>query len=283
MKKHLFLHILLFILTLLSTFFSGGAASGDFKGGATYSVAVMTILLSHEMGHYVMSRKYKVHATFPYFIPFPLSPFGTLGAVIRMSGGIRDKKALFDIGIAGPLVGFILSVPCIMAGLMFSRPVKIPLSAEIPIFGDSLLIKIATWWTLGKIPPGYDVALHPLGFAGWVGLFITAFNLLPIGQLDGGHVIYAVLGQKSRYVAWILIPALIFLSVFFSAGWVTLVILLLIFGIKHPDTYDRWTPLDRKRKVLAVVMLVIFVISFIPDPFRGTSIQQLLSQFGWFK
>jgi membrane-associated protease RseP (regulator of RpoE activity) len=283
MKKRLFLHSFLFALTLLSTFISGGAANGDYKGGAIYGVAIMAILLSHEMGHYVMSRKYGVHATLPYFIPFPLSPFGTLGAVIRMSGGIRDKKALFDIGISGPLVGFILSVPCVIVGLMFSKPVKIPISADIPIFGDSLFIKVATWWILGKIPSGYDVAIHPLGFAGWVGLFITAFNLLPIGQLDGGHIMYAVLGHRGRYVARALIPVLILLSIFCSIGWVTLAILLLIFGVGHPDPYDTWTPLDRKRKVLAIAMLVVFMVSFIPDPFKGTSIIKLLMQSGWLK
>jgi membrane-associated protease RseP (regulator of RpoE activity) len=283
MKKRLFLHILLFVVTFFSTFFSGGAAGGDYRGGAIYSIAVMTILFSHEMGHYVMSRKNNVKATLPFFIPFPLSPFGTLGAVIRMSGGIRDKKALFDIGISGPLVSFVLSVPCLIAGLMLSKPVKIPLSGDIPIFGDSLLTKSVTWWIMGNLPPGYDVAIHPLGFAGWVGLFVTAFNLLPIGQLDGGHIVYAVLGRRGRNVSRVLIPILILLALFFSVGWATLVILLLVFGVRHPDPYDIWTPIDKKRKVLAAIMLVVLVFSFIPDPFKGTSILQLLQQFGWYK
>jgi membrane-associated protease RseP (regulator of RpoE activity) len=276
LRKRLLVHGGLFVLTVASTFYVY-ARQGDFVGGLTYSSALMVILLSHEMGHYLMSRRYAVPATLPYFIPFPyFSPFGTLGAVIRMSGVIRDKKALFDIGVAGPLCGFVLSVPCLIVGIKLSRAVKIPSSFSSPLFGDSILSGVLQRLLIGPLPKGYDLLIHPLGFAGWVGLFVTALNLLPIGQLDGGHIVYAALGKKSVYFSKVLVVALAVLSIFFNVGWLTLVVLLLIFGIKHPDPMDPWTPLDRKRRVLSVIMLFVFVLSFVPAPMEGMSLIQVI-------
>jgi membrane-associated protease RseP (regulator of RpoE activity) len=265
--KRLLLHGGLFVLTVLST---------CYVGGMIYSGALMSILLAHEMGHYVVSRRYGVFATLPYFIPFPLSPFGTFGAVIKMKGVIADKRALFDIGVAGPLAGFLLSVPCAYIGIKLSAVVKVMPSTYSLTLGEPLLLKLFERLTMGRLPVGYDVLMHPLGFDGWVGLFITALNLLPIGQLDGGHIIYAAFGTNSRHVHRALILLLILFSVFYNAGWLVLVALLLFFGLGHPEPLDPWTPLDRKRKLLALLMLAVFVLSFVPAPFEGTGLIDLI-------
>ena len=219
------------------------------------------------MGHYFMSRRYGVPATLPYFIPLPLPPFGTLGAVIKMKGIVVNKKALFDIGIAGPLSGFIVSIPFIILGIKMSSIQFITGEAAIFQLGDPLLFKILQRILIGEIPDGYDLILHPLAYAGWVGLFVTALNLLPIGQLDGGHIIYAVFGERSIWIFAVSITLLAMLTIFFNPGWLLLVILLLIFGMRHPEPYDRETGLDGKRKILALVMLLIFLLSFTPSPF----------------
>ncbi len=246
-------------------------------GGALYSLSIMTILLSHEMGHYLTSRHYGVPSSLPYFIPFPYFPFGTFGAVIKMRGAIYDKRSLFDIGAAGPLCGFTLAVVCAVIGIELSTAVKV--TAPGPGFielGDPLLFKLLEGIIVRELPPHYELVLHPVAYAAWVGLFVTALNLLPIGQLDGGHVIYAVAGEKSKWVFRGLIPVLLVLAVFYSAGWIVLTILLLSFGINHPRPIDGETPLDPKRRVLAVFVLLVFVLSFVPAPFPGGSLMEIL-------
>jgi len=238
-----------------------------------YSASIMTILLSHEMGHYVMSRRYGVPATLPYFIPLPMPPFGTLGAIIRMKGVILNKKALFDIGVAGPLSGFVVAIPFIVLGIKLSEIQRIT-GSNIPFLqlGDPLLFKILQKMLLGDIPEGYDLVLHPFAYAGWVGLFVTALNLLPVGQLDGGHVIYAVFGNRSKWVFAASITVLAILSIVYNPGWLLLVVLLLIFGKRHPQPLDMETGLDTTRKLLALLALVIFLLSFTPAPFPDTNI-----------
>jgi membrane-associated protease RseP (regulator of RpoE activity) len=268
-------HIVLFVLTAVSTYFVGASYSFNpkhFIDGISYCIPIMTILLAHEMGHYTMSRRYGVPATLPYFIPFPLSPFGTFGAIIKMKGIIINKKALFDIGVAGPLMSFILSVPCVFFGMRLSSIVPIEESTRGLKLGDPLLLKLIQRLTIGELPPNYDVVLHPLGYAGWVGLFVTALNLLPVGQLDGGHVIYAVFGEKSRWAFAGSMLALVLLALFYNPGWLALIILLLIFGMRHPQPFDSETPLDGPRKILACFMLVVFILSFTPAPFPGISL-----------
>lgn len=227
----------------------------------------MTILLAHEMGHYFMSRRYGVPATLPYFIPLPLPPFGTLGAVIKMKGVVINKKALFDIGIAGPLSGFIVSIPFIVLGITMSSIQFVTREAVAFQLGNPLLFKILQSLLIGDIPDGYDLVFHPFAYAGWVGLFVTALNLLPIGQLDGGHIIYAVFGDRSIWIFAASIALLTIITIFFNPGWLLLVILLLVFGMRHPEPYDMETGLDGKRKILALVMLLIFLLSFTPSPF----------------
>ena len=264
--RRLTIHIVLFLLTVASTYFVAGLA---------YSLSLVSILLAHEMGHYFMSKRYGIPASLPYFIPFPLSPFGTFGAIIKMKGVIVNKKALFDIGVAGPLSGFIISVPFIIIGIKLSKVRSLAgLAGSASFFqlGDSLLFRLVQWAFFGDIPKGFDLVLHPFGYAGWVGLFVTALNLLPVGQLDGGHIIYAVLGEKSKWVFRATIIALGLVAVFYNPGWLLLVILLLIFGMRHPQPIDVQTGLDGKRKVIAFIVLLIFLLAFTPSPFPSLNL-----------
>ncbi len=253
-------HGVLFLLTLVST---------SLTGGISYGVAVVSILLAHEMGHYLMSRRYGVPATLPYFIPFPLlNPFGTLGAVIRMKGTIPSRKALFDIGSAGPFAGLIVTFPVLVLGVALSSPVVVDSqAAEGLVLGESLLFKLLVMILHGPIPDSMDLMLHPVAYAGWVGLLVTALNLLPIGQLDGGHVLYSVFGPRSQKLVYIFLGFLGVLSLIYP-GWILLFILLLLLGRNHPTPFDNITPLDRRRKLLALLLLLVFTTSFMPMPFK---------------
>lgn len=253
-------NVVLFLATLLSTYVTNGLH---------YSVAILSILLAHEMGHYLMCRRYGVPATLPFFIPFPLlNPFGTMGAVIQMKGVIPSRQALFDIGAAGPLAGLVVTLPAVFLGLEWSAIVPVSTLADSGMtLGESVLFKALTFLTLGPVPEGYDVMLHPVAYAGWAGLFVTALNLLPIGQLDGGHIVYAMLGPRSRIVTMIFIGAMVVLT-FFYTGWALLVVLLILLGRRHPSPWDDWTPLDNRRKLVGVVVMILFVLSFTPMPFK---------------
>ena len=252
-------HFLLFMLTLISTYL---------VGGFWYAFTIMLILFAHEMGHFFMSRKYGVPATLPFFIPFPFSPFGTLGAVIKMRGRIWDRRALFDIGAAGPLLGLVFTIPAILIGLRLSRVVLLSrVEQQLIGLGDSLLFAFLQWLVLGNIPRGYDVVLHPVAYAGWVGLFVTALNLLPIGQLDGGHIVYALFGARAQVISRVALAGLAFICLFYNPGWLLLVILLLLFGVRHPPTLDEITPLDPRRRLIGILTLGVFFVSFTPIPF----------------
>ncbi|MCX5806922.1 MAG: site-2 protease family protein [Proteobacteria bacterium] len=221
-----------------------------------------------------MSRKYGIPATLPYFLPFPLSPFGTFGAIIKIKGVFINKKALFDIGVAGPLSGFVVSVPLIILGIKLSTIQSVTGNASYLKLGDPLIFKIVQQLLIGNIPEGSDLVLHPFGYAGWVGLFVTALNLLPVGQLDGGHIVYAVFGEKSKWVFGATLIALGVFSIFYNPGWLALVIILLIFGMRHPQPFDTETELDDKRKFIAFVILIIFILSFTPIPFPSLNISK---------
>ncbi len=253
------IHLLLFFLTVISTYFVGGAA---------YSITIILILLGHEMGHYFISRKYGMGATLPFFLPFPFSPFGTLGAVIRMKSSLLSRKVLFDTGIAGPLVSFTLSIPAIIIGLMLSQATPAFQIKEGTIrLGDPLLFSFIQRMIMGRLPESYDVLMHPIGYAGWVGLFVTALNLLPVGQLDGGHIAYALFGKRSRIIYLITITAMAFITIFQNPGWLLLLILIIFFGFRHPPPLDDETPLDGKRKVMGVFAFIGLFLSFTPAPF----------------
>jgi membrane-associated protease RseP (regulator of RpoE activity) len=267
------IHIVLFILTVASTWFVGGPA---------YSFAIILILLGHEMGHYLMSRRYGIRATLPFFLPLPLPPFGTFGAVIRMESTVSSRKALFDTGIAGPLTSLFLSIPAIVIGLKLSKVVPVSHIKEGMLrLADPLLFSFIQRLVLGEISENYEIYLHPIGFAGWVGLFVTSLNLLPIGQLDGGHIAYGLFGRGSRAIFLMAIVVMAFITVFYNPGWFLLLILIILFGFRHPPPIDDITPLDWKRKLIGGLVFVAFLISFTPTPFPeyAEEIKQLFRSF----
>ncbi len=276
MKKFPWLHILLFLLTFISTLAVGVEHAGvgllsivDHPGnilkGFPFSITLLVILLSHEFSHYFFSRHHHVEATLPYFIPAP-TLFGTLGAFIKMKSPITTKNALMDIGASGPIAGFILSVIACVIGLSLSRVMPVVKEPGLMIFGDSLLFTALSKLILGVIPDNQDIVLHPIAFAGWIGFFVTSMNLLPIGQLDGGHISYALLGQRHHLLSKILIIVLVLLGVLVFEGWIVWAILLIILGIKHPPILEPYIPLDEGRKAAGLLSLVIFVLTFIPVP-----------------
>src|SRR4030042_1819462 len=272
MRRHL-IHIVLFSLTVISTWMTGGPG---------YSIAIMLILLGHELGHYFMSRRHGMRATLPFFLPFPLSPFGTLGAVIRMEGSLASRKAIFDTGVAGPLISLILSIPAIAVGLKLSVLIPTSQIKEGTIrLADPFLFSLIQRLVLGEIPENVDVMLHPIGYAGWVGLFVTALTLFPVGQLAGGHIAYALFGRRSRAIFLITIPVIAFLTIFYNPGWLLLVILFIIFGFRHPSPLDDQTPLDGKRKFLGGLAFLAFILSFTPTPFPAY-VEEIRQALHWF-
>jgi membrane-associated protease RseP (regulator of RpoE activity) len=249
----------LFLLTIFSTLLIGGPI---------YSLSILSILVAHETGHYLASRRYGVPSSLPYFIPFPLPPFGTLGAVIRSRGPIPHRKALFDIGSWGPLSGLVLAIPAVIVGFLLSDVVDVSqLPADSMSLGDSPLLSLLQWVALGPLPPGTDVVLHPIAYAGWVGLFITSLNLLPTGQLDGGHIIYALFGSHSKVIFRLTLLGITLICLIYNLGWLLLVILLFFIGYKHPSPLEDHTPLDWRRKVIGGLAFLIFFAAFTPVPF----------------
>jgi len=268
-------HVVLFLLTIISTFLIGGFI---------YSLAVLSILVAHEMGHYLASRKYGVPSSLPYFIPFPLPPFGTLGAVIRTKGPIPHRKALFDIGSWGPLCGLALAIPAVVVGFLLSEVVDVSkLPEQTTSLGNSPLLSLLQRIVLGHLPPGTDVVLHPIAYAGWVGLFITSLNLLPTGQLDGGHIIYALFGPHSKIIFRLTLLAITFICLIYNLGWLLLVIILFFIGYKHPPPLDDRTPLDWRRKVTGVLAFVIFFTAFTPVPFPTLAVGIREVLHAWLK
>jgi membrane-associated protease RseP (regulator of RpoE activity) len=255
------LHVLLFMLTIAST---------TLRWGWAYSATILGILGCHELGHYIACRHYDVDASLPYFLPVPITLTGTLGAFIRIREPIPYKRWLFDIGIAGPIAGFVIAVPTLFIGIALSH--FEPLRAGQGLFlGEPLLLKFFSWIIWGNVPDSETLVLHPVGFAAWFGLLATALNLFPIGQLDGGHISYTVFGKRSTTVTLAMIIVAIFLS-YRSASWIvwTIVVtgMLFAFGVRHPPVLDEDVPLDRSRKALAIVALVIFVLCFTPAPIQ---------------
>ncbi|MBN1782963.1 site-2 protease family protein [bacterium] len=265
-RKTIARHLILFILTIGTTFLIG---SGEgIRAACMYSGALMSILLFHEMGHFLMARKYRVPATLPFFIPMPLPPFGTMGAVIKMKGNIPHRRALLDIGAAGPLAGLAVSIPVIYFGARLSTVVELQqLGDNVISLGDSFLFSWITKYAVGDLPEGKDLVLHPLAYAGWVGLLVTAMNLIPVGQLDGGHIVYALFQRKSRYVSLVIYGMMVYVLLFHSAMWLVWVILLAVFR-KHPPTLYESLPLDNRRKIIGVLTLAVFVVTFTPAPFK---------------
>jgi len=235
--------------------------------GVPFSLTLMTILLSHELSHYFTSKKHGVKATLPYFIPAP-TIIGTFGAFIKMKSPIVTRKALIDIGASGPIAGFIISVLATIIGLQMSEVVPIAKTRGVLNLGDSILFSFLAKLVLGVTPAHSDILLNPVAFAGWIGLFVTSINLIPVGQLDGGHIAYALLGEKQIRLSFLLILVMVSLGLLLWEGWFVWAVLLLILGLRHPPVIYWEIPLDYKRKFIGWLALVIFVLTFIPVPFK---------------
>lgn len=265
--------LLLYVLTCISTYVAYRGTHGGTEGESLlYAGAVMLMLTAHEMGHFIQTLRYHVQASFPIFLPMP-SLIGTLGAVIRMRGFIGSRKALFDIGISGPLAGLVPALAFTIIGLHLSHfgPVP-PANPNLPPrflqFGDPLLIKFLIYVIKGPMPAGQDVILNPLLFAGWVGMLLTSLNLFPIGQLDGGHILYALLRRRSYPVAELVLLAAVAAVVWFGLWmWTIMLGLLVLMGPRHPPTANDDMPLGAGRIVLGTLTLLFPVIGFTPMPF----------------
>lgn len=310
-------NILLFVLTLISVFLAGviytlgGVYQGppnpgvpDFipyiresiGGGLAFTLSLLAILLAHEFGHYVAGRYHHTHVTLPYFIPFPFSAFGTMGAFIQLKEPPKNKRILLDIGIAGPIAGLVVAVPVLLLGLSLSEVSHIP-SSLIPgqglqIEGNSILYLFSKYVVFGQLLPapgsygnlsaiqywvqyfftgqplplgGVDVILSPVAWAGWAGLLVTALNLIPAGQLDGGHVLYSLIGRRAKLLLPIILVALALLG-FVWPGWWLWAFLILLLGRYHAEPLDQITTLDTNRQAVALIGLVIFVLVFTPVP-----------------
>ncbi len=234
--------------------------------GPLYAVCVLAMLLGHELGHFFACRRYGVPATLPYFIPM-LNIFGTMGAVIAIRGAIPSRKALFDIGIAGPLVGLALAIPAVALGIHFSEVEPTPTGGMHVLLGEPLLFTWLSTLIKGPLPESVSVMLHPAGMAGWVLIFVTAMNLFPAGQLDGGHILYAMVGPRRAHLAsYLVIAALLLLGWRAHPMWYMFAVLVYFFSRRHPAPVDDVTPLDRTRLVLGVLAFGIMIICFSPVP-----------------
>ena len=282
MKKIPYLHILLFVITFFTTLSAGALQKGIniFESpqrifeGFPFAVTLMIILTVHELSHYIASKRQHTAASLPYFIPAP-SFIGTFGAFIKMKSPIMTRSALIDIGASGPIAGFIVSLIACIVGLSMSEIVPLAKVVDgVLVLGDSLLFSFLSRVIVGDLPNSADILLHPIAFAGWIGFFVTSMNLLPIGQLDGGHIAFAILGNRHRYVSITLVAALAMfgflaiMGVYGWEGWGLWALLMLFFGIKHPPVLYWEMPLDHARKYIALVSLFIFIVTFIPVPFK---------------
>lgn len=284
------LPFLFFLLTVASTLFVGGfqglsfwapellsqeasAASGlewirrFVFYGAPFSFTILSIIFSHEMGHFLTARRYRVDSTLPFFIPFPFSLIGTLGAFILIKSRFPHRKSLIDIGLAGPFAGFLVTIPALFVGIVTSRPGP-PAAPETSIsFGEPLLFQWVSRWIWPHLPEGHVLWISPVGLAAWFGLLLTALNLLPIGQLDGGHATYALLRAKAHLLSKIAFFAFLPMA-YFGPSWLFWALLLYVLGIRrpHPPTRLDDVPLPQSRTVMGFAALAVFVLCFTPEP-----------------
>jgi hypothetical protein len=297
-RQRYWLHILLFILTVFTTLMVGTQLERNFQQGVPifslddsalplfpvafiwqqpsrlfmgvpFSLTLMTILLAHEMGHYIMCLRYGVYATLPFFIPAP-TLIGTMGAFIRIKSPIRSRAALFDIGIAGPIAGFIVAFIVLLFGLMMSKPAPGTIAQGDIVVSFPFIFQFVHWFIMGSGMPGMSLEsmlLHPMAIAAWVGMFATALNLLPGGQLDGGHIIYALSPRLHRYVSLLTVGALLPMGYFLWPGWFVWALLLTVSGMRHPNV-SPWPELSPGRRLLGVLALVMLVVTITPAGLR---------------
>ncbi|HOP32092.1 MAG TPA: site-2 protease family protein [Candidatus Hydrothermia bacterium] len=273
-KNNIVIPIILLLLTIFTTLIAGALQQGfipwenwsDLVKGIPFSFSVILVLGIHELAHFLASKKNGVAATLPYFIPFPNPLIGTMGAFIRVKTPISDRKSLVEIGSAGPIAGFIMAIPLTIIGLLNSSVGAI--HEGMVSLGTPLIFEVLSRICLGKIPESYALILNPMAFAGWLGFFVTGLNLLPVGQLDGGHVLYGILGTRyhnilSKAILIILIPL-----GFLWNGWWVWAVLLLILGTKHPEPLYEENKLSTSTNILGIVSLLIFILTFVPSPIR---------------
>jgi membrane-associated protease RseP (regulator of RpoE activity) len=269
-----FLNVLAFAATLVTTTIAGVSNAGvdwvdwrtSWRSGLPFSLTLMSILLAHEMGHYVLARRHRVRVTLPFFLPGPPWLTGTFGAFIRMKSLPQNRRVLFDVGAAGPWAGFLVAVPAVLYGLHLSELRPIPPSLSGLQFGDSLLFKLLSRVVVGPIPYGFDIILHPIALAGWFGFLVTVLNLLPVGQLDGGHVVYAMFGRRHRWIARGFLLFTVAVGFLGWYGWFFWATLMVLVGLDHPPTIDSVTDLDPSRRLAGWLTLLLFVGTFIPVP-----------------
>ena len=274
----------LFLATVLTTLLAGAWPLGGVPpaeilahptrllAGLPFSASLLSILLVHEFGHYTLGRRHGIPITLPYFIPAPppLFPVGTLGAVIRLRGPVRDRRALFDMAVAGPLAGLILAIPICVLGLKLSSVVPPPpgSSGAGLELGESLLLKLLEWLVFGPLSADRVVLLHPVGVAAWFGFFVTVLNLMPVGQLDGGHLVYALFGRRHALISKLAVGMLMLLGLAFGSPtwliWPVLVVALM--GFQHAPPLDDITPLDGKRRALGIFSLLLLFVLLPPVP-----------------
>jgi membrane-associated protease RseP (regulator of RpoE activity) len=286
-KHRYWLHVILLAATLLSTTVVGAGLARSFAlghafdfednllgylrmwhpgfllAGLPFSLTLLTILMAHELGHFLAARHYGIDVTLPFFLPAP-TLIGTLGAFIRIRSPILSRRILFDIGVAGPLAGFVVLIFPLAIGLSLSRIAPGAAVHGDLVFGTPLILRLVEWIRFPNAA-ATDIALHPIARAAWVGLLATALNLLPIGQLDGGHILYAFLGERSKWLSRTFIFVLIPLGIFFAYSWLVWAVLLFFFGMRHPSIIDP-SPLGRARSWLGFAALVVFVLSFTVSP-----------------
>jgi membrane-associated protease RseP (regulator of RpoE activity) len=310
------IHALLFGATVLTTLYVGAGMVEarppddlwwplfNFWKGWPFALSLLSILLAHELGHYFTSRHHGVPASLPYFVPLPIPDFmgnilGTMGAVIVMKGRVTNRRVMLDIGSAGPLVGLVVAIPVLLLGLSLSRIQPLPADQAYSMEGNSLLYLLLKYAIFGRWLPGggEDVFISPVAFAGWAGLLVTSLNLIPTGQLDGGHVLYSLLGERARLLTWPIILILATLGLVVWPGWFLWAGLVFLFGQRHPGPLDTITQLDTKRKIMAVAVLAVFVLTFTPMPLtyvfpavpEGTAMQSIvilagiLTGLGWLR
>ena len=278
-RRPLLLHALLFIATLATTMAAGMVWEGLnplerpelFYYGIPYAATLMAILLCHEMGHYLTARYYGMNVTLPYFIPSPILPVGTFGAFIRMKSPPLNRRALLYVAAAGPIAGFCVALPAMFYGYSVSEVItksQVGFGFEL---GEPLLLQMISQAVVGALPPDSTVTLNSVGMAAWFGILVTMFNLLPMGQLDGGHIVYAFLGARARYVTWGLVLGLVGMGLLLWEGWLVWALIGFFVSRRHPTVVDPYDTLDGRSQAVALVAFVILVLCFMPLPIQVVS------------